>query len=69
VILRAWIGRTIWRSSETAGDDSAGSMSEAVEQGDAADEGRLVAGEAIMVGRSAGPLSLWVRARSCALRS
>ena len=46
-----------------------GLEAEAVEQADAADEGRLEASGDIMLGRSAVPLSSWVRAGSCALRS
>ena len=42
---------------------------EAVEQADAADEGRLEESGSIAVGRSAVRLPSWVRARSCALRS
>ena len=68
--VAAWIGRTIWRRFESAGAGIvAGRMKQAVEQADAADEGRLEEGRGIMVGGSAVRSSSWVRARSCALRS
>jgi hypothetical protein len=68
--VAAWIGRTISLSSQSAGAGiMVGGMKQAVEQADAADEGRLEEGRGIMAGGSAVGLSSWVRARSCALRS
>ena len=57
-MLAAWIGRTIWRRSESAGGHIVvGGVRQAVEQADAADEGRLEEGRGIMVGGSAVGLS------------
>ena len=54
MVLPAWIGRTIWRTSQFAGVPIvARSRNQAVEQADAADEGRLEPSGSTMVGHSA----------------
>ncbi len=59
MVVPAWIGRTIWRISQSAGAHIvAGGVREAVEQADAADEGRLEASGSIMVGAFRGSAAI-----------
>jgi hypothetical protein len=51
MVAAAWIGRTIWPSTRSAGAHVVvGGAKGAAEQADAADEGRLEADGSIMVG-------------------